>query len=152
MCRTPHPRVDVGACVYRLCLRQVRVKYLEMENSLRWFEIYVADMHRAKLFYNRTFGFHFSKMNTRSWDVEMWSISTSEAGKSFGSLVWRRDITPSGINSVIYFGSEDCAHEEKIAAEVGGKIYRSKFSIEQYGFMSLIHDTEGNLIGIHSRK
>jgi len=123
-----------------------------MENPLRWFEIHVADMHRAKIFYERTFGFHFSKMNTRSWDVEMWSISTSVEGKSYGSLVWRRGLTPSGVNSVVYFGSEDCAREERIAAEVGGKIHTSKFAIGQYGFMSLIQDTEGNLIGIHSRK
>jgi uncharacterized protein len=90
-------------------------------------------------------------MNTRSWDVEMWSISTSEAGGSFGSLVWVRDLVPSGVNSVVYFGSEDCAREERIAAEVGGKVHKSKFHIGQYGYMSLIKDTEGNLIGIHSR-
>jgi predicted enzyme related to lactoylglutathione lyase len=122
-----------------------------METPVRWFEIYVKDMHRAKFFYERVFGFHFKKMNTRSWDTEMWSISISEAGGSFGSLVWARDIEPSGVGSVIYFASEDCAREEKIASEVGGKIHKSKFSIGQYGFMSLIHDTEGNLVGIHSR-
>ncbi len=91
-------------------------------------------------------------MDTKSWDVEMWSISTTVDGKSFGSLVWKRELVPSGVNSVVYLGSEDCAREEKIAAEVGGKIHRSKFPIGQYGFMSLINDTEGNLIGIHSRK
>jgi uncharacterized protein len=142
------PKLDQN----RLRLAPVTIKFQKMENPLRWFEIYVEDMHRAKYFYERVFGFYFSKMNTRSWDIERWSISTSEAGGSFGSLVWMNVITPSGINSVVYFGSEDCAIEEKRAAEVGGKIYQSKFSIEQYGFMSLINDTEGNLIGIHSRK
>jgi predicted enzyme related to lactoylglutathione lyase len=123
-----------------------------MESPVRWFEIYVADMHRAKIFYERTFGFHFSKMASRSWGVEMWSISTTATGKSFGSLVWKEDVIPSGTSSVVYFASEDCAREERIAAEVGGKVHESKFSIGQYGFMSLIRDTEGNLIGIHSRK
>jgi predicted enzyme related to lactoylglutathione lyase len=123
-----------------------------MESPIRWFEIYVADMHRAKIFYERTFGFHFSKMDTRSWDVEMWSISTSENGKSFGSLVWRRDLVPSGLSAVVYFASEDCSREERIASEVGDKVYRSKFAAGQYGFMSLIQDTEGNVIGVHSRK
>lgn len=122
-----------------------------MENPVRWFEIYVADMHRAKAFYERTFGFHFSPMDTSSWDVEMWSISTSENGRSFGSLVWMRGLTPSGVSSVIYFASEDCAREERLAAAVGGTIHKNKFAIGQYGFMSLIRDTEGNLIGIHSR-
>lgn len=129
-----------------------RAKFLGMESPLRWFEIYVADMHRAKVFYERVFGFHFSKMDTKSWDVEMWSISTSETGKSFGCLTWKREITPSGLNTVVYFASDDCAVEEKRAVEVGGKIHRSKYSIGQYGFMSLIYDTEGNLVGIHSRK
>ena len=123
-----------------------------MENFLRWFEIYVADMHRAKYFYERVFGFHFSKMNTRSWDIESWAISTSEKGGSFGSLTWRREIMPSGISSVVYFASDDCSIEEQLAVESGGKVYRSKFSIEQYGFMSLIQDTEGNIVGVHSRK
>ncbi len=123
-----------------------------METPIRWFEIYVADMHRAKIFYERTFGFHFSKMDTKSWDIEMWSISTTETGKSWGSLVWRRDFTPSGINTVVYFAAEDCALEEEKAVQAGGKIYKSKYGIGQYGYMSLIHDTEGNLIGIHSRK
>ena len=82
----------------------------------------------------------------------MWGISTSEAGRSFGCLTWRRDVTPSGVSSVVYFGSEDCAEEERKAIEFGGKVYRSKFSIEQYGFMSLIQDTEGNVVGVHSRK
>jgi predicted enzyme related to lactoylglutathione lyase len=82
----------------------------------------------------------------------MWSISTTATGKSLGSLVWKEDVIPSGTSSVVYFASEDCAREERIAAEVGGKVHESKFSIGQYGFMSLIRDTEGNLIGIHSRK
>jgi uncharacterized protein len=129
-----------------------RAKFLNMENPLRWFEIYVADMHRAKVFYERTFGFHFSKMDTKSWDIEMWSISTSETGKSFGCLTWNRELVPSGLNTVVYFASEDCAVEERRALEAGGKVHRSKFSIGQYGFMSLIYDTEGNLVGIHSRK
>jgi predicted enzyme related to lactoylglutathione lyase len=123
-----------------------------MESPVRWFEIYVADMHRAKVFYERTFGFHFSKMDTKSWDVEMWSISTTEDGKSFGCLTWRRDTEPSGISSVVYFGSEDCAIEERRAIESGGKLHRAKFGIGQYGFMSMIRDTEGNLVGVHSRR
>jgi predicted enzyme related to lactoylglutathione lyase len=120
-------------------------------HPLRWFEIYVSDMTRAKFFYERVFGFHFKPMNTRTWDVEMWSIQTSETGGSFGALVWSKDVVPGGTSSVIYIASNDCSVEEKIASEVGGKVHKSKFSVGQYGYMSLIHDTEGNLIGIHSR-
>lgn len=81
----------------------------------------------------------------------MWSIALSETGRSFGSLVWRRDFEPSGVSTVVYFASEDCAIEETKAKAAGGKVYRSKFGIGQYGHMALIQDTEGNLIGVHSR-
>src|SRR4051812_35751305 len=100
-----------------------------MGNPLSWFEIYVEDMHRAKFFYERVFGFYLKKMNTRSWDIDRWSISTTEEGGSFGSLVWERDVTPSGISSVVYFASEDCAREEQLALDAGGKVHKSKYSI-----------------------
>ena len=29
---------------------------------------------------------------------------------------------------------------------------KSKQSIGEYGFISLVHDTEGNMIGLHSQK
>lgn len=122
-----------------------------MKTPLAWFEIFVEDMTRAMFFYERVFGFHFKKMNTRSWDIDRQALSMSEEGGSFGSLVWMRDVKPSGINSVVYFASDDCAREEKRAVEAGGKVHTSKFSIGQYGYMALVHDTEGNLIGIHSR-
>jgi uncharacterized protein len=32
----------------------------------------------------------------------------------------------------------------------GGQVYAAKQSIGQYGFISLLIDTEGNLIGVHS--
>jgi predicted enzyme related to lactoylglutathione lyase len=32
----------------------------------------------------------------------------------------------------------------------GGQVYAAKKSIGQFGFISLLIDTEGNLIGVHS--
>jgi predicted enzyme related to lactoylglutathione lyase len=67
-----------------------------------------------------------------------------------GALVKMEGLS-SGSNSVIvYFGCNDCATEEKRVTEHGGKIHRSKFSIGQYGFSSLVIDTEGNMFGLHS--
>jgi len=34
----------------------------------------------------------------------------------------------------------------------GGSIHKKKFSIGQYGFISLAIDTEGNMFGLHSMK
>ncbi|WP_280523879.1 hypothetical protein [Nitrosomonas aestuarii] len=42
--------------------------------------------------------------------------------------------------------------EEKRVAENNGKIIKEKFSIGDYDFISLVTDTEGNMIGLHSMK
>ena len=42
--------------------------------------------------------------------------------------------------------------EESRVVPAGGTIHRSKISIGPYGFVSLVYDTEGNQIGLHSLK
>ena len=32
----------------------------------------------------------------------------------------------------------------------GGRIFKDKMAIGPHGFIALVHDTEGNLIGLHS--
>jgi len=55
-------------------------------------------------------------------------------------------------STIIYFACEDCANEGKRVAASGGQIHKDKFSIGEYGFISLVVDTEGNMIGLHSLK
>jgi predicted enzyme related to lactoylglutathione lyase len=58
---------------------------------------------------------------------------------------------PSGANSVlVYFTCADCAVEAAKAARGGGRIEKKKFPIGQYGYISSVVDTEGNMIGRHS--
>jgi predicted enzyme related to lactoylglutathione lyase len=34
----------------------------------------------------------------------------------------------------------------------GGRVHRPRMSIGEYGFIGLVLDTEGNMIGLHSRR
>jgi uncharacterized protein len=123
---------------------------LEM-NPIGWFEIYVQDMPRAKAFYETVFERELTCLDSPV--VEMWAFAMDmgKAGAS-GALVKMQDRSP-GINSVIvYFSCEDCAIEESRVAAGGGQVFRPKMSIGDYGFISLILDTEGNMIGLHSMK
>ena len=54
--------------------------------------------------------------------------------------------------TIIYFSLVDCAVEEARAAEHGGTVVKPKMAIGDYGFISLVLDTEGNMIGLHSMK
>lgn len=123
-----------------------------MENNpVGWFEIYVQNMNRARSFYESVFGAPLEKL--ASPEIDMWTFPMKpDVPGSAGALV-QMDGYPSGGNStLVYFTCEDCAVEEKRAAENGGSIFKEKFSIGEYGFISLVKDTEGNLIGLHSRK
>lgn len=120
-------------------------------NSVGWFEIYVNDMPRAKKFYEGVFQKPLEKLNTPVDNIEMWTFQgNTESYGANGALV-KMEGVPAGQNSVlVYFSCNDCAIEEKRVTEFGGKIDKNKFSIGQYGFISLVYDSEGNTIGLHS--
>lgn len=120
-----------------------------MANPVGWFEIYVDDMQRAKKFYEGVFQNRLMRLDSSG--IEMWGfpLNKMHPGTS-GSLVHIPGF-PAGRNStVVYFSCKDCSTEEKRIAEFGGRIEKTKFSIGQYGFITLAYDTEGNMIGLHS--
>jgi predicted enzyme related to lactoylglutathione lyase len=69
-----------------------------------------------------------------------------------GALVKMAGFPSGGNSTVVYFHCEDCAVEEARAAGAGGRVQRSKMAIGEYGHISLVLDTEGNMIGLHSMK
>ncbi|MCX9154658.1 VOC family protein [Niveibacterium sp. 24ML] len=117
-------------------------------NPVGWFEIYVQDMPRAKAFYEGVFLQPLQLIE--SPDVEMWAFPMIEGPGASGALV-KMEGCPSGGNStMVYFSCADCAVEAGRAAALGGQIFREKFSIGQYGFIALVSDPDGNMIGLHS--
>lgn len=118
-------------------------------NPVGWFEIYVQDMDRAKAFYENVFGVALEKLEGTGIDMLTFPMQPERYGAP-GALV-RMPGFPSGANSVlVYFSCTDCAVEAAKAAKAGGKIEKAKFSIGQYGYIALVLDTEGNMIGLHS--
>ncbi|HVF30419.1 MAG TPA: VOC family protein [Pyrinomonadaceae bacterium] len=118
-------------------------------NNVGWFEIYVDDMARARAFYEAVIGVTLSKLEGP--DVEMYAFPMDpEAPGSPGSLVQMPGFPAGGNSTLVYFSSEDCAVEESRVEQAGGRIEKEKFSIGEYGFVTLAHDTEGNMFGIHS--
>ncbi len=122
-------------------------------NPVGWFEIYVADMARAKAFYAAMLGVEFTRLDNPVADsqVELWAFPMQSAGYGASGALVRMEGFESGRNSVIvYFHCADCAVEAARAGKAGGEIVKPKFAIGQYGHIALVKDTEGNLIGLHS--
>ncbi|MNJ73851.1 Glyoxalase-like domain protein [compost metagenome] len=83
--------------------------------------------------------------------MEYWTFPMDmESSGAAGALV-KEDAVPPGGNSVtVYFGCQDCAVEAERAKAAGGQIREAKMAIGEHGFISLVTDTEGNVIGLHS--
>ena len=128
-----------------------------VKNPIRWFEIYVQDMERAKHFYESVLGVKLNQITNpvtlSTPSLELWGFPASmeEYGAS-GALVKMEGASSGAVGTIVYFASDDCAIEEARVRRFGGKIQRSKTSIGEYGFISLAADTEGNIFGIHSMK
>lgn len=117
-------------------------------NPVGWFEIYVADIDRAKAFYQTVLETTFTEIPA---GFPMWSFpgDPSTYGTP-GSLVQHPAVAPGANSVVVYFSCDDCAVEAARVNAAGGTLVQEKFSIGQFGFVALARDTEGNMIGLHS--
>ena len=117
-----------------------------------WFDIYVDDMERAQAFYETVLDTTLSPMD----DPNDPAVQMRAFGDDFnshgagGALVKVEHARPGSGGSMVYFSCNDCAVEEDRVSAAGGAVVRPKFSIGEHGFVSIITDTEGNMIGLHS--
>jgi uncharacterized protein len=117
-------------------------------NPIVWCEIYVQDMDRAKRFYESVFEVKLEKLE--SPEIEMWAFPmTMDAVGTSGALVKMDGVTSGGSGTIPYFHCDEVAVESERVVSAGGQVHKSKMSIGQYGFMALVVDTEGNMIGLH---
>ena len=129
---------------------------MELKNNvISWFEIPVTNMERAVKFYETVFGFILSRNQMGPLDMAWFPYVENGLGAG-GSLVFEKDFyKPSTDGALVYFTAQsgDLVNELSKVENAGGKIISGKKLIaEDYGYMALIIDTEGNRIALHSRK
>lgn len=122
-------------------------------NAIGWFDIYVNDMKRAAKFYETVLKLKLEKLNDPTDETEMMSFSGDmKSYGASGALVKSKHSKPGVGGTMLYFSVEDCAVEESRVVKAGGQIVRPKFSIGEFGWVTLCLDTEGNMIGLNSMK
>jgi predicted enzyme related to lactoylglutathione lyase len=121
------------------------------QNPVGWFEIYVQDMSRARAFYEAVFQVKLQELPSPI--IKMWAFPMQrEASGAAGALVHMPGVESKMGGTIVYFTCDDCAVESDRASKNGGKVHKPKFPIGDYGFISLVYDTEGNMFGLHSMK
>jgi len=121
-------------------------------NPVGWFEIYVDDLARAKMFYESVFNVNLENIGEpNDLSIQMLAFpSNMEKYGATGALVKMNPVKAGGGGTLVYFSCDDCAIEAAKAQAAGGLIQRPKMAIGEYGFISLVVDSEGNMIGLHS--
>lgn len=123
-------------------------------NMVGWFEIPVADMDRAKKFYDAVFQVDI-KLQDFGGTKMGWFPADHEKPGASGSLIKNKDwYKPSERDGVlVYFNSMDVQEELDRIELNGGKIVQEKTQISpDIGYMAVFLDTEGNRIALHSRQ
>lgn len=124
------------------------------ENIVGWFEIYVEDMARARKFYETVFNIKLESLGVPESEADVREMLTFPGAMGTygcpGALVYIPGVPIGGSGIMIYFSCEDCAVEESRVVDAGGRVEKPKSPIGEYGFVSIVQDSEGNFIGLHT--
>ncbi len=117
-------------------------------NAITWFEIPAADFDRAVKFYS-AIGFEVRAGEFNGMPHGF--FAADEAGVA-GALV-KGNGEPGGAGPLLYLNAKSEAEMQQIVEKVpanGGKIELPVISIAPQGWMAIIHDSEGNRVGLHA--
>lgn len=123
-------------------------------NIVGWFEIPVINMERAIRFYETILDIKLTRTKILSYEMALFPEIEGGLGCS-GALMLHKDFIPSKEGVLIYITppSGDLANELSKVDAAGGIVLQEKALItEEIGYWGVFLDTEGNRIGIHSRK
>jgi predicted enzyme related to lactoylglutathione lyase len=121
-----------------------------MKNALNWFEIPTADIDRAAAFYEKMLA---AKMRRESFGgVPHVLFTTEDTGKGAvgGALIQDTQRKPGASGTLIYLDAPNLDACLSRVRDAGGEITMPKTNIGEHGFIAVVRDTEGNLVGLHS--
>jgi hypothetical protein len=121
-----------------------------LNNPVGWFEIYVADLNRARIFYSSVLKRTLKPAVTDGTFEALEFDGQMPGSGAMGALMKHPMRQPSHEGTMVYFSCEDCDKTVALALEHGGVVHKPKWSIGDQGFIAIIGDTEGNAIGLHS--
>lgn len=120
-------------------------------SPISWFEIPTSDLSRATRFYESVLG---ASLRPSGDDGYPMSVFPYTVGYTGGALVADPNRKPSASDHRIYFsvdhapGGLDGALAR--AAASGGKVVLPRTGIGPNGFIGIVADSEGNVVGLHA--
>jgi len=122
-----------------------------MKNLCAMFEISVEDFNRAKEFYESILEIEITEMNVLDTQIGMFPM---EGYLNWGCISKCDQHRPSKDGTLIYLNADSDIEGmlEKITS-AGGEILTPKTKLSnEFGFIAVFVDTEGNRIALHALK
>lgn len=119
------------------------------KNAVNWFELFTSDFNRARRFYEAT-------LQTKLQDAQMeggqMGIFEFDNMNGIGGSITKMDgCNPGPGGTIVYLNVEgDLDGVLRRAEQNGGSVIKPRMSIGEHGFIGIIKDTEGNIVGLHS--
>ena len=122
-----------------------------MSNTIHRIEIPTNNIERAATFYNTVLDIDMKVKEAMGMKTAFFP-HTAET-QTGGCLMQGPNYEPTDKGTIIYLnGGEDLQPALERVAKAGGKIILPKTSLGQNGFMAHFLDTEGNKMGLYSKK
>jgi predicted enzyme related to lactoylglutathione lyase len=121
-----------------------------MENALNWFEIVVEDLDRATRFYEEVLAVPLRRESFQGTAMSIFPYAQPRGVG--GALVSRSEPLAGRGGQIVYLPAEGKldACLARVAA-AGGAVVTPRHGIGPAGFIALVRDSEGNLVGLHSQ-
>ena len=128
---------------------------IDMAN-IAYFEIPADDMERAKKFYKTVFGWDIRRIPMEGVPPDYQSVMTGDAVTIKGPNYEMSQLNSGGMMKrafpeqkiTNYVQVESLEDALNIVKENGGKQFRDTVNIPNVGRITIIEDTEGNLLGL----
>lgn len=126
---------------------------MAFKHAISWFEIPATDLDRASRFYETIFSTSLIPLDLDNIKMRMFPLQDMMDGVG-GAVVDSNGFhKPSSTEGPLIYlnGNPDLQQVLDRIEGAGGKIMVPKTQIsEEYGYMAVFTDTEGNRIGLHS--
>jgi predicted enzyme related to lactoylglutathione lyase len=122
-----------------------------MNNPVCSFEIPVADLDRAMVFYTAVFGYEFERELVDGNEMAWFPFDPEVPGVT-GSLAKGDSYLPGKQGARLYFRTDDIKGTLEKAIAAGGKVLYPKTPVGDLGWVAEFEDSEGNCIALHTKR
>ncbi len=123
---------------------------LRRKNAISWFELAALDFKRAVGFYGTVLDIELEDVSSGSHHLALFPCDP-DSGVG-GSISAAPEVVPAFGGTLVYLDVD--GELDAVLARIpsaGGKVLRPRSSLGDQGAIAVFSDTEGNIVGLHSR-